>query len=182
MPHAYFANTPVELVCFLAQEPIWALHANSGVYENRMYRENLWISNRETTEAKRCSLNFSMFYQILTIIPITESILVFVSELLKTKVIYLSDKWVFMWNCHPFTETTAKFQCHITRWTLTVEQTIFIKAQKNHYRYHLAVSKAKVIMVSPVTEHYTQCLKEALTWQQRTAACHCKRQWDPCQL
>lgn len=115
MPHAYFANTPVELVCFLAQEPIWALHANSGVYENRMYRENLWISNRETTEAKTCSLNFNMFYQILTIIPITESILVFVSELLKTKVIYLSDKWVFMWNCHPFTETTAKFQCHITQ-------------------------------------------------------------------
>lgn len=103
MPHAYFANTPVELVCFLAQEPIWALHANSGVYD------------RETTEAKRCSLNFNMFYQILTIIPITESILVFVSELLKTKVIYLSDKWVFMWNCHPFTETTAKFQCHITQ-------------------------------------------------------------------
>lgn len=129
MPHAYFANTPVQLVCFLAQEPLWALHANSGVYENRMYRENLWIGNRETTEAKRCSLNFCMFYQILTIIPITESILVFVSELLKTMVIYLSDIWVFMGNCHPFTETTAKFQCHITC-IPTVEQAIFIKAQK----------------------------------------------------
>lgn len=96
MPHPYFANTPVELVCFFAQEPRWALHANSGVYENRMYRENLGISNMETTEAKRCSLNFSMFYPILTVIPISESILVFVSELLKTKVIYLSDIWVFM--------------------------------------------------------------------------------------